>query len=157
MPYLTTTHCIDTGHQFTFLEAQVIRRGQSKVRRLLIGWKYHMWTYNPWLLLCSHRALVCYAGLVTLWDVQMVSWLGTPFAHTAWHVAQVSWRTSAEDVDNHGQGRPWHVFASRAFDYARRSKGWRCILSEFCQNRRAWGASIWNMVNQPAADEYRHK
>ncbi len=36
MSYLTTVHCLDTGRQFAFDEAQIIGHAQSKASRLFI-------------------------------------------------------------------------------------------------------------------------
>ncbi len=61
---------------------------------------------------------------------------GHTSAHTASHVAQVNWRPD-EDVGNNDQGRPRVLLRLRMTGK---------VLGELAQGRRAWSASMRNVI-----------
>ncbi len=65
--------------------------------------------------------------------------------------AKTSWR-STEDVGNNDQGRP-----GSQLSFAWWRKDWVKVSSELTQDRRDWGASIWDVVNSIGDAESRSR
>ncbi len=61
-------------------------------------------------------------------------------SHTASHVAQTTWATTIKaDLEP--------ISGPRVFGHTRWRKDWEKVFSELAQDRRAWSASVWDVVN----------